>query len=147
MIHLIASFLPLAVCTFWSVAIAITLRERGNRVAHRQLLLWSITATLLYAGHFLFFNRVINVIPVSDTIYVVSNLLVYPLYLHYIRVLTEGKASRRHLWFIMLPSMVFGIIVAALYVMMSDDECRLFVDTYLYQNSMQGSPGFPWCRL
>lgn len=142
-IHLIASFLPLAVCAFWSVAIAITLRERGNRVAHRQLLLWSITATLLYAGHFFFFNRVINVIPVSDTIYVVSNLLVYPLYLHYIRVLTEGKANRRHLRFIMLPSMVFGIIVAALYVMMSDDECRLFVDTYLYQNSMQGLSGIP----
>ena len=142
-IHLIASFLPLAVCAFWSVAIAISLKERGNRVAHLQLFLWSITSTLLYVGHFFFFNRVMSVIPVSDTIYVVSNLLVYPLYLYYITVLTGGKASRRHLGFIMLPPVVFGIIVAALYVMMSDDECRLFVDTYLYKNSMQGLSGIP----
>ena len=142
-IHLIASFLPLAVCAFWSVAIAISLKERGNRVAHLQLFLWSITSTLLYVGHFFFFNRVMSVIPVSDTIYVVSNLLVYPLYLYYITVLTGGKASRRHHGFIMLPPMVFGIIVAALYVMMSDDECRLFVDTYLYKNSMQGLSGIP----
>ena len=95
MIHLIVSFLPLAVCLFWSVAIALNLWERGNRAAHRQLLLWAATATLLYAGHFAFFNRITSVIPVSDTIYVICNLLVYPVYLHYITVLTRGTVSSR----------------------------------------------------
>lgn len=143
MIHLIVSFLPLAVCLFWSVAIALNLWERGNRAAHRQLLLWAATATLLYAGHFAFFNRITSVIPVSDTIYVICNLLVYPVYLHYITVLTRGTVSSRQWWLTVLPPAVFGIVVASVYMMMSGDECSRFVDTYLYRNSMQGLSGLP----
>jgi uncharacterized membrane protein YozB (DUF420 family) len=93
MIHQIVSFLPMAVCAFWSVAIAMNLWEQGNRAAHRQLLLWAVTATLLYAGHFVFFNRITSEIPASDTIYVVCNLLVYPLYLYYITMLTKETSA------------------------------------------------------
>lgn len=143
MFYLIISLLPLAVCAFWTVAIALDLWERGNRAAHRQLLWWAITATLLYAGHFVFFNRMTGVIPVSDTIYVVCNLLVYPLYLYYIAELTGVAVSRRGMCLTVGPPMVFGIVVAALYVMMSGEECRGFVDTYLYKNSMQGLEGLP----
>ena len=141
MIHLIVSFLPLAVCAFWSVAIALNLWERGNRAAHRQLLLWAFTTTLLYSGHFVFFNRMTSEIPTSDTIYVVCNLLVFPLYLHYITMLTQGTVSRSQRWLTVLPPMTIGIIVAAVYVMMSSDECRKFIDTYLYKNSMEGLAG------
>jgi len=141
MIHLIVSFLPLAVCAFWSVAIALNLWERGNRAAHSQLLLWAFTTTLLYSGHFVFFNRMTSEIPTSDTIYVVCNLLVYPLYLHYITVLTQGTVSSRQRWLTVLPPTTIGIIVAAVYVMMSSDECRQFIDTYLYKNSMEGLAG------
>ena len=141
MIHLIVSFLPLAVCAFWSVAIALNLWEQGNRAAHRQLLLWAVTATLLYTGHFVFFNRMTSVIPVSDTIYVVCNLLVYPFYLHYITVLTRGTVSSRQRWLTVLPPMTIGIIVAIVYAMMSDDESRQFVDTYLYKSSIVGLSG------
>lgn len=141
MIHLIVSFLPMAVCAFWSVAIAMNLWEQGNRAAHRQLLLWAVTATLLYAGHFVFFNRITSEIPASDTIYVVCNLLVYPLYLYYITMLTKGTVSRRQWWLTILPPVIIGIIVAVVYAMMSQEECRLFVDTYLYNNSMKGLSG------
>lgn len=141
MIHLIVSFLPLAACAFWSVAIALNLWEQGNRAARRQLLRWSVTATLLYAGHFVFFNRMTSEIPVSDTIYVVCNLLVYPLYLYYITMLTQGTVSSRQRWLTVLPPVVIGIIVATVYMMMSDNECRQFVDTYLYNNSIVGLSG------
>ena len=141
MIHQIVSFLPMAVCAFWSVAIAMNLWEQGNRAAHRQLLLWAVTATLLYAGHFVFFNRITSEIPASDTIYVVCNLLVYPLYLYYITMLTKGTVSRRQWWLTILPPVIIGIIVAVVYAMMSQEECRLFVDTYLYNNSMKGLSG------
>lgn len=141
MINKLVSFLPMAVCAFWAIALAMNIWERGNRAAHRQLLWWAITATLLYAGHFVFFNRLLCAIPVSDTVYVVCNLLVYPLYLYYITVLTEGKASRRQLWLTVTPAMTTGAIVAIVYGMMSDDECRQFVDTYLYGNSLRGLSG------
>lgn len=141
MIHLIVSFLPLAVCAFWSVAIAMNLWEQGDRAAHCQLLLWAITATLLYAGHFVFFNRITSEIPASDTIYVVCNLLVYPLYLYYITMLTQGTVSSRQRWLTVLPPVIIGIVVAIVYIMMSDDESRLFVDTYLYKNSIAGLSG------
>lgn len=141
MTHLIVSFLPLAVCAFWSVAIALNLWEQGNRAARRQLLWWAITATLLYAGHFVFFNRMTSEIPASDTIYVVCNLLVFPLYLHYITMLTQGTVSRSQRWLTVLPPVIIGIIVATVYVMMSDDESRQFVDTYLYNDSIVGLSG------
>ena len=141
MIHLIVSFLPLAVCAFWSVAIALNLWEQGNCAARRQLLWWAITATLLYAGHFVFFNRMTSEITASDTIYVVCNLLVYPLYLYYITMLTQGTVSSRQRWLTVLPPVIIGIIVATVYMMMSDNECRQFVDTYLYKNSIVGLSG------
>lgn len=141
MIHLIVSFLPMAVCAFWSVAIAMNLWEKGNRAAHRQLLLWAVTATLLYAGHFAFFNRMTSEIPTSDTIYVTCNLLVYPLYLYYITILTKGTVSRRQWWLTVLPPTITSIVVAIVYVMMSGEECWQFVDTYLYKNSTQTLTG------
>ena len=146
MIHLIVSFLPLAVCAFWSVAIALNLWEQGNRAARRQLLLWAVTATLLYAGHFVFFNRITSQLPASDTVYVVVNLLVYPLYLYYLTVLTNGMVSNRQRWLTILPPMIFGIVVAVIYMMMSSDECRQFVDTYLYKNSMEGLSGLAFAQ-
>jgi AraC-like DNA-binding protein len=139
--HLIVSFLPLVVCAFWSVAIALNLWEQGNRAAHREQLLWAITATLLYGGHFVFFNRMTSLIPVSDTVYVTCNLLVYPLYLYYLTVLTEGTVTNRQRWLTVLPPMIFGIIVAVIYTVMSGDESQQFIDTYLYNNSMQGLSG------
>ena len=36
---------------------------------------------------------------------------------------------------------IIGIIVAVVYAMMSQEECRLFVDTYLYNYSMKGLSG------
>lgn len=141
MIYQIVSFIPIVVCAFWSIALAINIWERGNRAAHGQLLLWVITATLLYIGHFIFFNRLTGAIPVSDTIYAVCNLLVYPLYLYYITVLTKGKANRRQLWLTVLPALVIGIMVATAYMMMNHDERHQFIDTYLYANSMQGLVG------
>lgn len=141
MIHLIVSFLPLAVCAFWSVAIAMNLWEEGNRAARRQLLLWGVTATLLYTGHFVFFNRITREIPVSDTIYVICNLLVYPLYLYYITMLTKGTVSSHQRWLTVLPPVIIGIVVAVVYIMMSGEESRQFVDTYLYKNSIEGLSG------
>lgn len=100
MIRVIVSFLPLAVCAFWSIALALNIREKGNLAAHRLLLQWAISATLLYIGHFVFFNHIAQVIPVSDTIYVICNLLVYPLYLQYITVLTQGSIKRSRQWLV-----------------------------------------------
>ena len=141
MIYQIVSFMPIAVCAFWAIALAINIWERGNRAAHGQLLMWAITATLLYIGHFVFFNRLTGAILVSDTIYAVCNLLVYPLYLYYITVLTKGKANSRQLWFTVLPAVVIGIMVATIYMMMSHDERLQFINTYLYSSSMQGLAG------
>ena len=141
MIRVILSFLPMAVCTFWTVAIALNLREKGNRAAHRELMAWGVIATLLYSGHFVFFNRMESVIPFSDTIYVICNLLVYPLYLYYITVLTKGAVGSRQRWLTVLPPIIAGIIVAIVYLMMNDEDCSQYISIYLYKNSMQGLSG------
>lgn len=141
MIRVMVSFLPMAVCAFWSVALALNIWGKGNRAAHSWLLLWSVTASLLYLGHFVFFNRITDVIPLSDTIYVVCNMLVYPLYLQYITVFTTGTITRKRQWLIVSPPAIIGTIVAVVYMMMSDEECRMFIDTYLYNNTFEGLTG------
>ena len=140
MVHTIVTLLPLAVCAFWSVAMALSLWEKGNHAARRPLLLWAVTATLLYAGHFVFFNRMTSYIPLTDTIYVVCNLLVYPLYLYYITMLTTGKVSTTQRWLTVVPPSVVGIVVATIYIIMCEDDSQRFINTYLYNGTMEGLP-------
>lgn len=140
LLHLITS-LPMMTCAFFSVLIALGIcdvRLRGQK----SLLLYMLTATILYVGHYIFFNRVLFLIPISDTIYVTANLAVYPLYLIYIIRLTTR--FQPHYWLLLLPAVIGGITTGILYTNMSSGEIDQFISTFLYQNSKTGLTGIPY---
>lgn len=140
LLHLITSF-PIMTCAFFSVLIALGICDVNLR-EQKSLLLYMLTATILYVGHFIFFNRVLSLIPISDTLYVTANLAVYPLYLIYIIRLTTR--FQPHYWLLLLPAVIGGIITGILYTNMSSEEIDQFIHTFLYKNNSTELIGIPY---
>ena len=135
--------MPMYVCAFWSVLLlldVITTRQ----VAKGRLLAYMAAATLLYTGHYVFFNRQAELLPLSDTIYCATNLAVFPLYLIYIKELTVPEWNHRRQWLWLLPAVVVGVAVGVLYVLMSPEETTRFVEDYLYGNRFGQSGTLAW---
>lgn len=129
MLYNLLTSLPMMVCAVLSVQLALELRNRRLR-AIPELLVYMVVATVLYTGHYVFFNHAVQLIPFSDTLYLTANLSVYPLYLLYIIRLTRQRDARFLL--LLLPAVAALVTVGTLYLLMDDEERRLFIDNYLY---------------
>ena len=138
--------LPMMVCLFWTVFLLTNYIETHNAVMGR-LTGFMLVATLLYGGHYVFFNHFDAILTTSDTIYVYANLAVFPLYLRYIEELTL-KEHHINLWrlLLVLPPFVMASAVLLTYLRMDEAQTKQFIDTYLYQNSMDGLTGTAWLQ-
>lgn len=135
--------LPMLVCAIFALQLLLTW-WRHRDAAQGWLGVWASVTTLLYAGHFLYFHRAMDLLPLSDTLYVGANLAVYPLYLIYISQLTEKHpiSSRRRSLAAWLSLPLLGsLAVGFLYVLMSKEEIRNFVEIYLFGGSRQELTG------
>jgi len=143
--EMIFTVMPMFVCLFWFVMLALDLIEHRFHFPRPrlQLLLFMGAATLLYWGHCAFFNRNIELLPLSDTIYSGVNLAVYPLYYLYISALSTRRTERRLGWLILLPALLGFVSVGTLYLLMSPDESLQFIITYLYNGERLGLTGIP----
>jgi AraC-like DNA-binding protein len=99
------------------------------------------TATLLYLAHFIYFNRLMAVIPLTDAIYCFCNLAVFPLYYLYIEELTDYRPNRWRQAIYLLPSLLGGVAVGLLYILMDRQEMTLFIEHYLYGNEFASLSG------
>lgn len=132
MILNLAISLPLITCALFSMLILLEWYNRQLREQH-TLFAFMLTATLLYVGHYIYFNRAADLLPLSDILYVSANLTVYPLYLIYIIRLTS---KWRAVYLLMLlPGLLAIMATGTGYIFMTDEEDRMFVHNYLYHNS------------
>lgn len=129
--YVLVTSLPMMVCLFWMVTLGLDY-QRKRRVALLCLAVFMMTAALLYQGHFVYFNQYKALIPLSDTVYRMANLSVFPLYLIYIIEVTTRRPQRLHYALFLAPALVGGMAVGQLYYMMSPAETNLFIDQYLY---------------
>ena len=132
MILNLAISLPLITCALFSMLILLEWCNRQLREQH-TLFAFMLTATLLYVGHYIYFNRAADLLPLSDILYVSANLTVYPLYLIYIIRLTSKWKSVY--WLMLLPGLLAIMATGTGYIFMTDEEDRMFVHNYLYHNS------------
>ena len=132
MILNLAISLPLITCALFSMLILLEWYNRQLREQH-TLFAFMLTATLLYVGHYIYFNRAAELLPLSDILYVSANLTVYPLYLIYIIRLTSKW--RAVYWLMLLPGLLAIMATGTGYIFMTDEEDRMFVHNYLYHNS------------
>ena len=135
MIFNLAISLPLITCALFSMLILLEWCNRQLREQH-TLFAFMLTATLLYVGHYIYFNRAADLLPLSDILYVSANLTVYPLYLIYIIRLTSKW--RAVYWLMLLPGLLAIMATGTGYIFMTDEEDRMFVHNYLYHNSQTG---------
>lgn len=140
MLAILVSSLPMIVCGVLSVLVVLSLYDCRNMVKTR-LLFFMVTATLLYLAHFIYFNRLMAVIPLTDAIYCFCNLAVFPLYYLYIEELTDYRPNRWRQAIYLLPSLLGGMAVGLLYILMDRQEMTLFIEHYLYGNEFASLSG------
>ena len=140
MLAILVSSLPMIVCGVLSVLIVLSLYDCRN-MAKTRLLFFMATATLLYLAHFIYFNRLMTVIPLTDAIYCFCNLAVFPLYYLYIEELTDYRPNRWRQALCLLPSLLGGMAVGLLYILMDRQEMTLFIEHYLYGNEFASLSG------
>ena len=138
MLYLLLTSLPLMTCAFFTVYITLELHNKELRELP-TLLYYMLAATILYAGHFTFFNHAVSLLPITDTLYLAANLAVYPLYLIYIIRLTRRILPSHYL--VLLPATVGAIACGITYSMMTEEETSLFINNYLYQNRSEELTG------
>lgn len=131
MMESIITTMPMMVSAILSVLLLVDLSVHGDR-PKLNLLLYTLTTTLLYVGHYVYFNRMIPMIPMWDSIYCFCNPAVFPLYFIYIEELTVTRPSRSRQLLYLLPALTCFLLVAGLYAMMDDYETALFIHSYLY---------------
>ena len=110
-----------------------------------MLFLFMVMATLLYAGHCAFLNHFYSDMPVLDSLYSFANLAVYPLFYVYIVSITSPESQLRHTWLYFIPSAVIGIMVSAIYIMMSPQELDSFVRIISYNEDFGSGTGL--CKM
>lgn len=132
--------LPMIVCGVITIELALEYIRRSDR-AILCLLVWAAVTTMLYSCHYIYFHRINGLVAACDAVYVTCNLAVYPLYLIYISELADTRpllARRKWLAVLLFPAVAGGIASGIVYAIMSPEETRQFLDTYLYGRQRQG---------
>ena len=145
MLGILMSSLPMIVCGVLSVLIVLSLYNHRD-LAKVRLLFFMGTATVLYLAHFIYFNRLTAVIPLTETLYSFCNPAVFPLYFLYIEELTEYRPNRWKQALCLLPSVLCFFAVGIIYLLMDSEETAQFIRHYLYADEYASLSGLSWCQ-
>ena len=132
MIQHIFPIMPTFVCAFWAVLLILLNFEKRSEPT-RILATFMVVAMALYFCHATFFYEQTATMPITDTIYILANLAVFPLYYIYIFRLTSSSVKTRNILWVLLPSIIFGTGVGIVYLLMSHEEQMCYINEYLYQ--------------
>lgn len=121
MIRYIITSLPMLVCLFWSVRLWIDWSEQRS-MAKWRLLVFSVVTTVLYAGHFAYFNSMEAILPYTETLYSMANLAVFPLYYLYLLEVTEEKWNHHWQVTLLMPSLLIGMMIGGCYAFVNDAD-------------------------
>ena len=143
MLGVLMSSLPMIICGVLSVLIALSLYNHWDR-AKMRLLIFMITATVLYLAHYMYFNRQMAVIPLTDTFYSFCNPAVFPLYYLYIEELTEYRPNRWRQVLYLLPSLLCFFATGLLYLLMDARQTATFIQQCLYGGEIASLSGLAW---
>ena len=138
-LYILLSALPMFVCGFWMIVLLLIYHK--SRIDQKILFWFMLTATILYFSHFVFFNKIYNLIPITDTLYNFATLAVYPIYFLYIISLT-GKVQWKDS-LILLPAVILSLVIGILYIIMPSESINSFLNGYEY--SSEAIPNITAC--
>lgn len=146
MLQQLFSYLPTFVCAFWALNLMLLYHEKKSE-ATAILSGFMYVAMILYFGHAVFFHKNLAALPVTDTLYNMAQLSVYPLYYIYLSRLTSISLSPKfwRLGWILVPAILMGISIGCIYWLMSEDERLRFCNEVLYHNHLvYDTPVIAW---
>ena len=114
MLITVISSAPIYVCSILSILLGLSLTIKWDRARYR-LLMFMITATMFYIGHFAFYNRTVSVVPVTDTLYCFSYPAIFPLILIYIEALVLKEPNYKRGLLYLLPAFACDISAGLIY--------------------------------
>lgn len=141
MTKFILTSLPMYVCGLWTILMTCILCVEKKSKSRLLLWLFMITSTTLYAGHFVYLNRIYDEMPIFDSLYSFANLAVYPLFYLYILAMTSPKKNLLKKWWVLLPAILTGLSVSIIYFLMSREETRQFVEITSYNEHFLNGSG------
>lgn len=141
---MIFTSLPMFVCGFWTLVGVFCISVEKSSKNRILLTLFMAVASLLYAGHFVFLNRMYDEMPIFDSLYSFANLAVYPLFYLYILAMTSPQKMCRK-WWVLLPAIIIGLSVSIVYMMMPSDDMCQFVEAISYNEEYGDGMGL--CRI
>ncbi len=121
-------YTPMYVTFFWSI----TLLLSKNNIAKFYLGVFMTAAFFVYLSHAIYFKEEKQVYLYVDSLYVMSSLLVYPLYYNYIRILSVDTHFNKRNLILFVPGIVIGGITLLIYLLMSPAERAIYVNDFLY---------------
>lgn len=126
---------PIYVTLFWSLVLN-TNRVKGN-IPKLFLGKFMIVAFLLYLSHFFYYLPLPEVYHYADPFYHLFNLLVYPMYYIYIRLLTvdDRFEVKKHSIYLILPLLIFVLYGVGVLLMTQEEHVA-----YLYQQLFTSTP-------
>ena len=131
--YILLSCIPMFVCAFWAIMFLVNYRHLPK--SKKILCGFMLVATSLYFGHFIVFNHLYDWVPVTDTIYSLATLSVYPIFWIYIKSITERLQKRNLL--ILLPGVLLATVIGVCYALMPDEELYQFILECHYQEKAE----------
>ena len=135
--------LPMMVCIILSALLGLSLHDRWDKPKSR-LLIYMVVAAFLYLAHSIYFHRLTEAIPFSDTVYSFCNPAVFPHFYIYIEELTTNQPLRWRQWLYLSPAFVCFILVGLLYILMDKEETVQFIQSHLYGDNYATLTGLAW---
>ncbi|NLU39567.1 MAG: helix-turn-helix transcriptional regulator [Bacteroidales bacterium] len=121
-------FAPMYISLFW--AIVLLLESKKNNRATHFLGYFMIAASIVYLSHAAFFTRHFTAYLLLDSFYVLSSLMVYPLFYWYIKLLTsETLCNQKNLWHL-LPALLLSVVTAITYLLMDNPDIYILDNMY-----------------
>ena len=143
MLSTIITSAPIYVCSILSILLGLSLTIKWDRARFR-LLMFMMTATMFYIGHFAFYNHTISIVPITDTLYCFSYPALFPLILIYIEALVLKEPNYKRGLLYLLPAFACGISAGLIYATMSDEEFSEFIGYHYYFQNYNSISGSAW---
>lgn len=143
MLSTIITSTPIYVCSILSILLGLSLAIKWDRARYR-LMMFMVTATMFYIGHFAFYNRTESVVPITDTLYCFSYPAIFPLILIYIEALVQKKPNYKRELLYLLPAFACGISAGLIYATISEESLEDFMNYHFYYQNYNSLTGVAW---
>jgi len=127
MVHSLVVSLPSLMAFFWAATLHFEGKD-GNR-AKRLLSLFMVAAFLLYVCYIPFFNGHTRLFIYLLPLYTFASLMVYPMYSHYICMITKSPTFRKCYFLHYIPALLFAILMAIGILLLNDSSIKMLEKT------------------